>query len=776
MIRLSAVGSARLNSHLITIASEARGTPIADSGGNYRFGSNRGGLCVYANGQYHDFSGGSRAHGYNAFQLVQHLYPEADAITWARDWLARHPGVGAFVAGESEPVDDFAEVEALAYVERLYNDAAAIDDTPGYAYIVKTRGLPLRPEDQDQLRWIANYRGVEGALLVPVTDDGGKLVRLLVTHVAIDGLKSPYAPARTTIRGAKRPGLCRLGSPGPIAVEAEGLEKGLAARAAGAEYVVVTGGVSNLGRVSLPPLVRSIVIARDADSAGSPADQALWRGVVRRLGQDLKVAVTARPNDIASKDAPALKDLDDVYRYDPELVPVLLKGANLEHGRLGEATDDAILDAASRLDAIPLGRARPSIARLLGDKINLGALDDELASRIKARIAAREADKETKASAGLTPWEHPVTDLGAVLDDMVAVERKVLASPDTHLDAEALWAVLTHLLQRRELGVRHSPRLAFQSQFEDSGKTTALTLLLYVSARAMASSSLTGASLFRETDANHWTVLWDEADNAFHKNTAPELLGVFNAGHSLKFAVVQRQVPRPNGEYVTCTFDTFTGIALTAIDMFPSRAMQSRCIVLVMHRATKDDAARLEEFDEEHEAALELCGRQFARWAADLDALPAVDKKSTGLINRIWLNWRPLLQIAELAGGTWPARALAAAKADMARVLGEKDDSDDYALLAAVWRVLAARGLDPCRMLTEDLLTELLKEDEGRWQTANRGKPVNAYFLRSHLLPTEPPEKAPPRQRGVLNDEITPVATHWETQCQPAIWLPRVAF
>ena len=74
-------------------------------------------------------------------------------------------------------------------------------------------------------------------------------------------------------------------------------------------------------------------------------------------------------------------------------------------------------------------------------------------------------------------------------------------------------------------------RLAFQSQFEDSGKTTAMTMLQYIAARAMATSSLTGASLFRETDAHHWTVLWDEADNAFHKNTNPELVGVFNAGH-----------------------------------------------------------------------------------------------------------------------------------------------------------------------------------------------------------------------------------------------------
>ena len=189
---LSAAELARLDSYMVEIAAGARGIAIPDGAGNYRFGSNSGGLCVYASGQFHDFSGGARAHGYNALQLIQHLYPNEDAIAWARDWLARHPGNGSFVAGEGELPDDFAEVEATAYVESLYNGAALIDDTPGYTYIVQTRGLPLRPEDQAQLRWIADYRGDEGALLAPVTDDDGKLVKLLVTHVTPDGRKSPH--------------------------------------------------------------------------------------------------------------------------------------------------------------------------------------------------------------------------------------------------------------------------------------------------------------------------------------------------------------------------------------------------------------------------------------------------------------------------------------------------------------------------------------------------------------------------------------------------------
>ena len=209
-------------------------------------------------------------------------------------------------------------------------------------------------------------------------------------------------------------------------------------------------------------------------------------------------------------------------------------------------------------------------------------------------------------------------------------------------------------------------------------------------------------------------MLWDEADNAFHKNSSPELIGVFNAGHDRYFAIVHRQVPSPEGGYETAAFDTFTGIAMTAIHEFPSKAMQSRCIVLVMKRATKAEAARLEDFDETHEEALAECGRKLVRWAIDLEALPTINKMTFGLINRIWLNWKPLLQIAQLAGGTWPARALAAAKADMARVTGEKDDSPEYALLAAIWRVFAADKSDPRRMLTlSQLIPKLLMRMKG---------------------------------------------------------------
>ena len=80
--------------------------------------------------------------------------------------LARHSGAGAFVPGESdEPADDFAEVEATAYIEAFY--------TSGPHGSTARRALPtsmgheaFRSPLEDALRrwcWIADSIGAARA-------------------------------------------------------------------------------------------------------------------------------------------------------------------------------------------------------------------------------------------------------------------------------------------------------------------------------------------------------------------------------------------------------------------------------------------------------------------------------------------------------------------------------------------------------------------------------------------------------------------------------------
>ena len=553
-----------------------------------------------------------------------------------------------------------------------------------------------------------------------------------MTYITLDGQKSPHTPARQIFRGPRgwaRRALLRLGKPGPTAVETEGLEKGLAALAAGAEYVVVTGGVSRFGLVELPTLVKRVVIARDDDPQGSAPDQALWGGVLRRLGQGLEVGVIARSSESFGKMEPPLKDLDDVFRHDLEWASMLLKGANLAHGRLGSTTENAILDKASRLDAVALGRARKGVAHLLG--ISVGALDDALSARVAARVAERE--KAAKAGAPVEEAHpDPVTDLGAVLDEVVRIAKTHVAAPDTHLDTTALWCVHAHLVHRENLGVNITPRLAPQSPEEDSGKSTLLKIIRALVPRPKGVGSLTGSSLFRAVEARKVTLLVDEADNVFHANANPDLLAIFNSGNERTFAFVSRSIPLGDGQFEDYDFNTYTAMAFTSIGRLPVKSMQSRCISLPMRPATKEEAAKLVRFRSDRCPELKVCGRKFARWAADVIELPDIDVPGE-FVNRIADNWRNLFQIAALAGGTWPERLLTAARADLAGDVEKQENRGAGGLLGAIWDIFAAEVTNPRRMHTQELIMKLLDLDEGRWRVANKGKPVDEWYLRTKL-------------------------------------------
>ena len=74
-------------------------------------------------------------------------------------------------------------------------------------------------------------------------------------------------------------------------------------------------------------------------------------------------------------------------------------------------------------------------------------------------------------------------------------------------------------------------------------------------------------------------------------------------------------------------------------------------------------------------------------------ALAAADPEvPTALHDRQADNWRPLLAIADLAGGDWPARARAAARADAPDA--DADDAAGIELLADIERIFAVVSAD----------------------------------------------------------------------------------
>ena len=111
-----------------------------------------------------------------------------------------------------------------------------------------------------------------------------------------------------------------------------------------------------------------------------------------------------------------------------------------------------------------------------------------------------------------------------------------------------------------------------------------------------------------------------------------------------------RSVPTPDGGWAPAKFNTFTGIAFAGLEILPE-TLQDRSLGLPLHKATREE--KPEHLTNGYSPVLIECRRKFARWAADLQELPAT-KLPPALFNRSGDNWLALFGIAEAAGGVWP--------------------------------------------------------------------------------------------------------------------------
>src|SRR5206468_5707634 len=118
-------------------------------------------------------------------------------------------------------------------------------------------------------------------------------------------------------------------------------------------------------------------------------------------------------------------------------------------------------------------------------------------------------------------------------------------------------------------------------------------------------------------------------------------------------------------------FATWAAVALAAIGEIHD-TLADRSVVIRMKRRTSDESVA--PLRRKHIAELGHLPRKCARWATDNKArLAGVEVGALPELNdRAADNWEPLLAIADLAGGDWPARARRAALA-----LSIAPDEDD---------------------------------------------------------------------------------------------------
>jgi putative DNA primase/helicase len=349
------------------------------------------------------------------------------------------------------------------------------------------------------------------------------------------------------------------------------------------------------------------------------------------------------------------------------------------------------------------------------------------------------------------PWPDPVN--GAILLDGIAtaVRRHVVMS-DRERDICALWALYTHLIDRFLV----APRLAIRSPTPECGKTTLLSVLQHLVPKPLRTSSVTAAVTFRVIAMCQPTLLIDEAKNIADK---ADLLEVLNDGHH-RGGRTLRNVPIGDG-YEPRAFATFAALAVALIGSLPAELHGRSLVIDLKRRRPGDEITEIRVGRTEH---LDTLARKAVRWAADNAMRIAAMEPAmpVGIYSRAADNWKPLLAIADAAGGEWPQRARDAASKSHAAA-DVDDASMGELLLADIRDVFASEGEAPVadmfaakvdvEISSADLVKGLIALEGRPWAELGKArKPLTTNGLARRLKPLgiapgmTGPESA--RQRG----------------------------
>jgi hypothetical protein len=247
----------------------------------------------------------------------------------------------------------------------------------------------------------------------------------------------------------------------------------------------------------------------------------------------------------------------------------------------------------------------------------------------------------------------------------------------------------------------HSPILNINSAEPESGKSTTLGLLSFLTPRCVSSVEISEAALYRAIELWRPCFVIDEFDSVLANEDKTALRSVMNSGHTRGQGVV-----RCVGDDKTPKlFSTFCPKAIGMVGRKLPTTTMSRCIFVELKRRKISEP--IERFEHKDDTGLAELRSRLLRYAADhedalRDAKPAMPE---AFDNRRADNWRIMFSLADLAGDDWGAKArIAAAKLEGAsdttsigaRLLGDiKRIADDELKLGLTSYAVTQRRCRP---------------------------------------------------------------------------------
>jgi hypothetical protein len=290
-------------------------------GNDLRF-NGHGGLVIHRHrGCWYSYAEGR---GGSVLELICLLsgYSRTEAIEWAAAWLEAHAGTGPCTAVDSDDDDDASQV--LAHhnkykCEEVLRNAVAVTGTIAEVYLTQARGIS--GPYPDCARCLHDARVGEGAL-VGLLRSHDRLVGVQVAYLDTFGSKSLVRPQRRRFMLERAPDAVFEIAAAADVVDMqidtmifEGLEDLLSGNRLGWPVRLIgLPGVGTLQHVKIRKGER-VVVVRDGDQPGAPADNGLVEGLDNLLLQEAAVRITHTPsgadaNSILRKEGPdALREL-----------------------------------------------------------------------------------------------------------------------------------------------------------------------------------------------------------------------------------------------------------------------------------------------------------------------------------------------------------------------------------------------------------------------------------------------------------------------------------
>lgn len=474
-----------------------------------------------------------------------------------------------------------------------------------------------------------------------------------------------------------------------------------------------SGSATSADRTDWKPLAqRSVIIWPDNDDAGKMYAKAVTNKLTR-IGRQIKLI------DVKQLKLPVAGDVVDWLKMHPtatkadiEALPSIEQQTSVQLTVTKPLSTEALTKELAGLSPLEYERRRKKVADDLG--VRLTSLDAEV-----EKLRPPSPGKSGAMFVVPEPWPESVAG-NALLDDLSDTFSRYLILPDNAADALALWTMFTYCHD----AVFISPILGFLSPDKRCGKTTALSLIGALAHKALSTSNITAASIYRAVERWKPTLIIDEADTFLKKSD--ELRGIINSGHGRDNAYVIRTT---GVDFDPTKFSTFCPKAIALIGQLPP-TLADRAIIIQMKRKMSDE--KVERFRADRTEGTLNLKRQALRWSSDhMSELSTMDPAVPEEFNdRAADNWRPLLSIADLAGGNWSQRARQA----MASLSGEiADDTAGIMLLEDVNDAFKLR--DPGPISSTSLVTALTRITERSWGTWNRGKPISPTQVARLLKP-----------------------------------------